>query len=385
MPLPSDESLIARAIETTGLEDFGDGAWRDGFGVLMQALRSEANLNDLGVATYEHVIGNNLRQRLGVVDWLNRAPEIRELRIKQPVIVVGLPRTGTTALAHLLAADIDTRSLRTWESSSPTPPPEEATQNTDPRIEATQFGIGMAHEMMPDLPRLYFATASSPSEALDLMGMSFRAWQAGGQAKISSFEDWLLGCDMRDGYVFAADVFRLLGWKCPPSRWAWKNPSDIAFIDAVRTVFPDARFIWTHRNPMSALTSVSSLLGVTGTPGTDALDVSAIGPRQVDLWGTAIDRGLHARERLGDDLFIDVFMTDLVANPIGTMAKIYEQLGWSFTQHAETAMREWLGGNPQHGRGDHTPDAATFGLVAGNVAERFSAYTNAFGAQGGWK
>ena len=121
MPLPTVDALITAATEETGLEDFGTGAWRDGLEVLVHALADEAALNDLGEAIFGFMIGNALRQRLSVVDWIARIPEIRDVRIDRPVIVAGLPRTGTTALAHLLAADSDTRSLRTWEASSSDP------------------------------------------------------------------------------------------------------------------------------------------------------------------------------------------------------------------------------------------------------------------------
>jgi hypothetical protein len=384
VPLPDTETFIARAIDATGLDDFGAGAWRDGVDVLLDALERDAQLNDFGVGSFDYLIGKSLRDRLGVVEWLRRAPEICAETIDAPVIVLGLPRTGTTALAHLLATDHDTRSLRTWEESSPTPPPETATEHTDPRITATQAGIDISHQLMPDLPRLYFATATSPSETLDLMAMSGRSFQVSGQATIPSYEDWLLGCDMRDGYAFAADVFRLLQWKCPPTRWAWKNPSDVAFLDAVRSVYPDARFIWTHRNPLHALTSVCSLLEVVGAPASDAFDPRAIGPRQIELWGSAIDRGLETRAAIGDEPFVDFFMADLVHDPIATMAALYADLGWPFTPAAEAAMRAWSQQNPQHGRGEHAPDGARFGLDPAAVAERFAGYDARFGAHGGW-
>jgi Sulfotransferase family len=383
VPLDSAETLVDRAVAETGLGDFGDGAWRDGLDALLGAL-ADAHLNDMGEATFTFTIANALRQRLGVVDWLRREPEIGLQPIESPVIVVGLPRTGTTALAHLLAADRDTRSLRTWEASTPVPPPERATEGTDPRIAATQAGIDIAHQLMPGLPRLYFATAASPSEALDLMAMSFRSWQATGPADVPAYEDWLLRCDMHDAYAFEAEVLRLLQWRCPPTRWAWKNPPDVAFLDAVRATYPDARFVWTHRDPTAALTSVCSLLAVVASPGSDHFEPGALGPRQTELWGRAIDRGLATRAAMGEDAFVDVFMPDLVRDPITTVATLYAALGWAFTEHAEAAMRAWLAGNPQHGRGEHRPDPAPYGLDARAVAERFSAYTDRFGAQGGW-
>ncbi|MEY2424140.1 MAG: hypothetical protein QOI95_4207 [Acidimicrobiaceae bacterium] len=374
-------AFVDGAVASTGLDDFGEGPWRDGLEVFCDALNREANLNAIGVAVHEGRIGHLLAERLRIVDWHRRHPSIGAEEICRPVIVVGLPRTGTTALAHLLAADPDSRALRTWEATAPTPPPEAATEMTDPRIAATQAGIDMSHQLMPDLPRLYFATATSPSETLDLTGMSFRAFQAEGQAHVPSYEAFLLSCDMTGAYEFQRKVQQLLQWRCPPARWAWKNPPDLLSLPAVRAVFPDATFIWTHRDPFAAMSSVCSLIAVVRSFGTDEVDGAALGPRQTDLWAEAADRGLAAREQFGDEAFVDVWMDDLVRDPIGTMGQLYDRLRWPLTAHAESAMRAWLAGNPQHGRGGHDPSPAEFGLDEGAVRERFASYLRRFGRE----
>jgi hypothetical protein len=374
-------ALVDGAVASTGLDDFGDGAWRDGLDVFCDALNREANLNEIGVAVHEGRISHLLAERLRIVDWHQRHPEIGAQAIRRPAIVVGLPRTGTTALAHLLAADPDSRALRTWEAAAPTPPPETATEMTDPRIAATQAGIDMSHQLMPGLPRLYFATATSPSESLDLTGMSFRAFQAEGQAHVPSYEAFLLSCDMTGAYQFQRKAHQLLQWRCPPTRWAWKNPPDLFSLPAVRAVFPDATFIWTHRDPFAAMASVCSLIAVVRMFCTDEIDRLGLGPRQTDLWAEATDRGLAAREQLGDDAFADVWMDDLVGDPMRTMHQLYERLGWPLTARAERGMRDWLAGNPQHGRGGHDPSPAEFGLDAAAVGERFASYRRRFGRE----
>jgi hypothetical protein len=377
----SADRLVDGALEATGLDDFGAGPWRDGLEVFCDSLNREANLNDIGVAVHEGSIGHLLAERLRIVDWHRRHPEIAAQEIRRPAIVVGLPRTGTTALAPLLAADRDSRSLRTWEASAPTPPPETATEENDPRIAATQAGVDMSHQLMPDLPRLYYATATSPTETLDLTGMSFRAFQSGGQAHVPTYEDWLVQCDMTGAYAFERGVHQLLQWRCPPLRWTWKNPSDIFFLHEVRTAFPDAVFIWTHRDPYAALSSVCSLIAVVRSFCTDHVDPSSFGPRQIELWADGIERGLAARSELGDDAFADVWMDDLVRDPIATMGQLYDRLGWPFTASAQTAMRAWLADNPRHGRGGHDPAPADFGLDAGAVRERFASYRRRFGRE----
>jgi hypothetical protein len=377
----SADALVDGAITETGFDDFGEGLWRDGLDIFCDALKDEANLSAIGVAVHESRISHLLAQRLRVVDWHARHPEIAVEGIRRPVIVMGLPRTGTTALAHLLAADPDSRSLRTWEENTPTPPPETATEANDPRIAATQGGIDMSHQLMPELPKLYFATATSPSESLDLTGMSFRAFQFEGQAHVPSYEEWLLACDMDDAYRFQRQVQQLLQWRCPPTRWVWKNPPDVFSLPAARTAFPDATFIWTHRAPFAALSSVCSLVAVVRSFGTDDFDRAALGPRQTQLWAEGIDRGLAAREQIGDDAFIDVWMHDLARDAIGTMRAIYDQLGWPFTAKVERAMREWLAANPRHGRGGHDPEPADFGLDEAAVRERFAEYRRRFGRE----
>lgn len=374
----SPEAFVDGAVAATGLDDFGEGAWRDGLDAFCAALDAEAELNEIGVAVHEGHITHLLEERLRIVDWHTRHPEIADEEVRRPVIVVGLPRTGTTALAHLLAADPDSRSLRTWEAAAPTPPPETASATTDPRIAATQAGIDMSHQFMPELPRLYFATATSPSETLDLTGMSFRAFQAEGQAHVPSYEEFLLSCDMTDAYLFERKVHQLLQWRCPPTRWTWKNPPDLFALPAVRAAFPDALFVWTHREPFAAMASVCSLISAVRAFATDHFDRAALGPRQTELWAQATERGLAARATFGDDAFADVWMDDLVRDPMATMSQLYERLGWPLSERAERGMREWLAHNPQHGRGGHDPVAAEFGLDAAAVRERFASYRRRF-------
>jgi hypothetical protein len=375
----SADALVDAATADTGLDDFGPGAWRDGLDVFCDALRDEAALNDIGVAMNEHRLGHTLRQRLRIVDCLRRHPEIAQEEVRRPVIVMGLPRTGTTALAHLLAADPANRSLRTWEANEPVPPPEAATETTDPRIAATQAGIDMSHQLMPDLPRLYFATATSPSEALDLTGLSCRAFQWEGQSRVPSYEQWLLATDMTGAYELQRDVHKLLQWHCGPERWAWKNPPDVFALPAVRHAFADAVFVWTHRDPFAALASVCSLVKVVRQFGTDDVDGAELGRAQLALWAEGIARGLAARDALGEEAFRDVWMDDLAREPVATMAKLYDSLGWPFTAGAEQAMRAWLGANPRHGRGAHEPDPAEFALDPGATRERFATYVQRFG------
>jgi len=373
-------TMVASAEESTGLGNWGDPVWRDGFEVLVAAL-NDAELNETGVVSMEVRLGMYLEQRLRVLDWRSRNPEIDDEVVVGPMIITGLPRTGTTALSYLFAQDPDTRSLRVWESARPTPPPEAATYRTDPRVAETQAGLDLMNELVPDFKRLYDATsAEDTAEGIDLLGMSFRTHHFAGQADVRVYDDWWLGCDMVPAYRFHHEVLQLLQWRCPPNRWHLKNPPDLFCLEAIDAVYPDARFVWTHRDPARVLPSVCQLVAAVRAMATDEVDRRALGPYHVDLWTEAVDRAMAARERLGEDRFADVHLGDLQVDPVTAVAGAYERVGWPFTEEAERRVAEWAANRPpdRHGRHEE-PEPADFGLDMDEVRERFGAYLDRFG------
>ncbi len=208
----SATSLLNAAHIAAGLTDFGDPTFRDGLAVLLDAIDCEASLNAAGRMAHELRLTGYLAERLRIQDWYRRHPEIAAERIEGPILIAGLPRTGTTALSHLLAADPDTRSLQMWESQSPTPPPERATYATDPRIaEAEARNAPLQND--PDFRRMYDATATSPTESIDLLGQHFRTQHFAGMAHIESL-DYANHQSSLNGHQAEVDpdgVFRVAG------------------------------------------------------------------------------------------------------------------------------------------------------------------------------
>jgi Sulfotransferase family len=182
---PAELEDGARA--ATGLDDFGSSYHREGLERTVDALNAEADLNDLGRVMQHATISNALIQRLKIVDTYKQHPEIADEVIAGPVVVLGLPRTGTTALSQLVAADPQFRSLRTWESQAPTPPPEAATQHSDPRIAQAAEGIAMIESMFPDFRTMYGGEPQAATECQDLMGMSFRTYHFDGVVRVPSY------------------------------------------------------------------------------------------------------------------------------------------------------------------------------------------------------
>jgi hypothetical protein len=377
--VPFDVSaLLDAASTTTGLDDFGDASFRAGLEVLAAALDGEADLNANGRLGHQAMLHGYLCERLRIEDWHRRHPEIAAERIGGPIFITGLPRTGTTALSHLLATDPATRSLQMWESQQPTPPPDAATYRTDPRIAEAEARNAPLHDD-PDFRRMYDATATSPTENIDLLGQHFRTQHFEGMAHVPRYVRWWLGCDMLPAYRHHERVLQLLQWRCPPRRWHLKSPPDLCCLDAFVAVYPDARIVWTHRDPAKVLASVCKLIWIIRRMQSDRVDAHALGREQLALWSEGVRRALAFRRREGEARFADVFMHDLVARPVETVAATYARVGWPFTDAAEHAMRAWSGEHPQHKHGAMPYTLEEFGLTLDAVRDAFRDYTTHFG------
>jgi hypothetical protein len=376
------DELEAGACAVTGLEDFGSSYYREGLERIVEALNTEADLNDLGHVIQHATVSNALIQRLKVEDTYRQHPEIDDQVIGGPVFVIGLPRTGTTALSQLVAADPQFRSLRMWESQAPTPPPESATQDTDPRIAQAQAGLKMLDDMFPLMKTMYNSEATAPTECQDLMGMSFRTFHFDGAVRAPGYLGWVMDCDMRETYTFHRRVLRLLQWRCPPVLWHLKTPVHMFALDALVEAYPNAKFLWSHRDPAKVMGSVCSLIQYVRSWSSDRNDAKELGTEQVDSWVEGVRRAMDFRNRMGDNRFADVSFADLQSDPVGTLRTSYQRLGLSFTDATCASVNRWAAAHKPGSRGTHDYALADYGLTAESVRERFTDYLAAYDATG---
>jgi Sulfotransferase family len=323
----SVEELEDGVRAAAGLEDFGSPYYREGLERTVEALNTEADLNDLGKVIQHATISNALTQRLRIEDTYKQHPEIDDEVIGGPVFVIGLPRTGTTALSQLVASDPQFRSLRLWESQACTPPPEAATQHTDPRIAQAAEGIAMMDNMFPRMRVMMNSEPEAPTECQDLMGMSFRTFHFDGVVRVPGYLAWLMHCDMRETYIFHRQVLKLLQWHCPPALWHLKTPVHMFALDALVEAYPNAKFLWSHRDPAKVLASVCSLIAYVRSWSSDRDDAKELAAEQLECWAESVRRAMDFRKRLGDNRFVDVSFADLQTDPIGTLESSYRRLG----------------------------------------------------------
>lgn len=372
------DRLLDAACARAGSSDLGEDTWREGLEVLLRSLESEARLNEFGREAMTDMIVAFLANRLEVEQWYTHHPDIDAQEIVAPLFGLGLPRTGSTALSFLLAQDPARRSLRTWEADRPCPPPETATQQTDARIAVCQAGIDFTNEMFPDFVGMLPTSATGPQECLLLMGMDFRSQIFEGMARVPSYIAWLLDCDMEPAYRYHRRVLKLLQWRCPPDRWWLKTPAHMHSIDALDAVYPDARFVMTHRDVGKVLPSVCALYHALSSVLTEAPDPIAIGRQNMELWRCSLERLIDFRDRGNEARFHDLSFDAVQRHPIVEVEKLYGQLGEDLSDQARRRMEAWWAENSRERTTPHSHPPDMFGLDPTTIATRFAFYHERF-------
>ena len=367
--MASPGELMAKAVERTGLDDFGDDSFREGLDILVKALNDEARLNVRGEGFVYGRIGNHLCQRLQVEDWYRRHPEIDDVPIDRPLFGLGLPRTGSTALSFLLAQDPHVRYLRSWESGQPCPPPS-TVHGEDPRIPQELRVVAGSRQHVP-------TDVHGPMECLDLMALDFKSQIFQAFAQIPSYSEWFADkADFTSTYLYERRVLKLLAWGEPIRPWRLKTPAHVMSLDYLDRVFPDARFVMTHRDPTDVMLSVADVYADIVGGFTDHLDRPYLGKLNVRQWSVGMDRAVKFRDGGADHRFFDIDFRAMQADPIGEVRRLYMWLGEPMTDEFEARMRTWWAENAEK-REPHThADPEAFGLDLEAIRPLFASYVD---------
>lgn len=372
------DALIARAERATGLRDWGDYEFREGLKVLTRSLEQEAQLNTIGRLMLRDYLHRTISNRLLLRRDLLAHPQIREVEVKRPLFIVGLPRTGSTMLQRMLARDPAVRSLQTWEMMHPSPPPEAASYQTDPRIKQVERRLKTLDWMAPDFATAHELVAGEPEECVGLLQTTMQTAAFELMARVPSYEQWFDRQDLRGAYADYKAQLQHLQWQHPKDHWVLKSPFHIFGLEALLATFPDAVIVQTHRDPAQVLPSLCSLYSVMHTLTSDHASMTELGPHTLTRISAVNDRTIDLRERIGDARFADVGYRALVSDPLKTIGEIYERFGYDFTPAAQQAMRDWKDANPQHKRGKHQYTLAQFGLTEAAVDRQFARYKERF-------
>lgn len=372
-------NLLEGAKAATGLQNFGDDSYREGLERLVESADREANLSEAGRAGFDGQCIMLLSKRLEIEDWYARHPEIDEQEIIAPTLILGLPRTGSSALHCILGEDPHVRVIRSWEAMMPCPPPEQATHDTDPRIAMMEGFMKQRDVMTPRMKQMLPSTATSPTEDQLLMAFDFKSQIFQASFKVPAYLDWLhFEADLVPTFQYVKRVLKLLQWKCPPTNWRLKNPSYSLFIDALDEVFPDARYCMTHRDVANVIPSMADLFFELTKPYTDAPDKQFIGELAVQNAEVGQQRMIAFRDKGNEHRFFDIYFAPFQKDPFPVLQQLYDFLGEEFTPEARAAMEKWRRETPRDKHGRHEYDPGEFGLDTAELRERFRFYTDRF-------
>lgn len=362
------EHLIEQATAQAGSDDFGPTAWRAGLEVLVASATADARLNPTGEITLAMQVERSLIHRVGIRRHHRADASLAAQPVEAPVFILGLPRSGTTLLSYLLDRDPANRSLSRGECF--------AGGALD--VETAQREMDALYALLPEFKAIHYETGAGPTECITLLGQEFRSVHYETLAWLPTYGEWHLTCDMVPAYAWHRTVLQVFQAR-QPGRWVLKSPCHSLALEALAEVYPDARFVFPHRDPTVTVGSSANLVSVLSGMGTDADWRREIGARWLELSGRMLDGMLAFREARGDDRFLDIDYDALAADPLATAAKIYDWLGWPVTGEAERAMRSYLEEATAGRFGVHRYDLAEFDLTPAAIRARVPDYCTRFG------
>ncbi len=374
-------SLIGTAREETGLDDFGPADFEERLDVLCRAMREEGHFNDGGVMAQHSLLVGLLKNRLLLEDTVARHPEILDIEIAAPIVICGLPRTGTTHLHNLISADPAIRSLPYWESLEPLLSPQElpGPGEPDPRRARTEMGLSFLDAALPYFNRMHEMTVDHTHEEIQLLAIDFSTMLFETTAPMPMWRDYYLSHDQRPNYAYLRKILQVLQWARGGTRWVLKSPQHLEQFPALLDTFPDATFVVTHRDPVSVTASMVTMLAYTARLTSEVVDLEWIG----SYWSDRLERMLRScatdREFLPADRTIDVRFDEFMADDIAMVDRVYEIAGQPLSDAARRSMDAFMADHPRGRHGAVIYDLPEFGLDAASLRDSFSFYSERFG------
>jgi hypothetical protein len=379
------ERLLSHAQRRTGLHDWGDESFRAGLVQLTTALQQQAQLSQIGrIAAYFNIL-DHLCVRLRLLHYRARRPAVAAGQIRQPLFILGLPRTGTTILHELLAQDPSFRSPASWEVSRPLPPPTAQSYDRDKRIRSVDRLLDLLEKLCPGFRAIHAIGARLPQECVYILASAFISEQFGYMYNVPAYRDWALQQDMTASYRWHASFLQHLQVDMQRERWVLKTPAHLAYLKYLLAQYPDAAIVWTHRRPLDAMASFSSLTYTLRSGFSRSVDPLATGEYEFRHFSKIVARGMEDRRALDNGQFIDVGFNAICADPMSVMRTIYERFAMELSREAEARMREYLKRHPRGLYGEHRYSPTAFGLDAAREQQLYGEYLSRYGAwlQGG--
>ena len=376
-----EEAILNEAMRRTGLSDFGSDDFRDRLAVWVQSLDEDKAANPMGrLGVYNDTLRYAIN-RLRLEDLLARHPEILDVEIRRPIIIVGLPRSGTTHLLNLISADTRLRSLPYWESLEPIPIPgeEPGPDGQDPRYLRCRQNFERSDGLLPHLKAMHHMTPEHTHEEIELQALDFSSYILEWVAHVPRLRDYYLSQDQTSSYAYMKKALQALQWLRGPDRWVLKSPQHLEQLRPLYKTFPDATFAVTARDPVSVIASTITMAAYGNRLRCKRVDLTAVAEYWMDRIETLLRRCVRDRDILPEAQSIDVLFHEFMADDVGTVERIYELADLPMTPEARQQFEDYMRDNPRGKYGRVVYDLqADFGIDPEVLRKRFDFYFERF-------
>jgi hypothetical protein len=380
-PLDAD-TLVSRAQQSTGFSNFGDLSFVDPLRRFLASCSDEASLSLVGRMATQWDVLRFLTNLLQFQAAESRDPGIRNQLIERPIFITGLPRTGTTFLHRLLMADPANRAPRVWETIYPYPLAKRARRGLDARASRVARQLRTFEMLAPEFRGLHPLDANSPQECSEITAHVFRSLRFDTTYHVPTYRRWLDGAGHLPAYEFHKRFLQHLQHQQPGGRWVVKCPEHLFALDAIRSVYPNARLVFVHRDPVKVLLSVAKLTEVLRRPFTRRIDRREIGVQESRRWLEGARQMISAGDNAGfPEPIHHVQYKDLAADPLATVKSLYRHFNLMLAPMAAEAIGQYARARPNGGYGPRTYRFEDHGLDGGAEREKFRAYMLRFGIE----
>ncbi|OBI72876.1 hypothetical protein A9X01_07385 [Mycobacterium asiaticum] len=372
------EALHARASADTGLHDFGPADYRERLDVYLAALREIDGVHGAGVVNFYGQLLQLLKNRLLLTDLLSRHPEINDIVLRSPVVIAGLPRTGTTHLHNLLAAPPTFRTMPYWESNEPFPLPAEAGQEPDPRRSRMDMAVSVINLVMPHFALMHEMTTEHVHEEIQLLANDFSTMLFETLAHVPRWRDYYQAHDQTPHYEYLATQLKAMQFLRGGERWLLKSPQHLEQVPVLDRVFGDGIVVFTHRDPVPVALSMVAMITYSARMHRSPVPVRQIAGYWIDRLEQMLNALVRDRDTIGPDRSIDVRFDDFMADELGAAERIYALAGEPFTEAARGALADYLAGHRRGRLGSVETSFEMFGLDEADLRDRFAPYVERF-------
>jgi hypothetical protein len=385
-PLDAD-ALHARAIADTGLDDFGPDDYRERLDVYLAALHEIADMHRPGIVNFFGQMSQWLKNRLLLTDLITRHPEIDDIELLPPVVIAGLPRTGTTHLHNLLAAASSDsrlsppgtfRTLPYWESFEPFPMPAEERLEPDPRAARMDVAVQVMNIVMPHFALMHEMTTEHVHEEIQLLANDFSTMFMETLAYVPRWREYYLAHDQTSTYEYLATQLKALQFLRGGRRWLLKSPQHLEQLPVLAKVFPNVAVVCTHRDPVPVALSMVAMLTYSARMHRSAVPVEQIAAEWIDRLESMLAALARDRDVIAPERSIDVTFDDFMADELGVAEQVFGLVGESVTDEARTAMADYLAGHQRGRLGRVVTSCEMFGLNEEDLRARFAPYVSRF-------